>query len=157
MPPKRKKSDSAPQRRIENYVRQRLARKLGWPTPLKPQRISYKTGLMEFDCYGEHDGTVLLGEINAHHGPLKAAQKNKVIRDIFKMFAQKTEQDNRVGVGNVRMVIVFTNDEAANFLQGHSWIAEVARDFGIESIVVQLNPAQIKLLQKTQSDQDLRN
>ena len=108
---------------------------------------------MEFDCYGEHDGTVLLAEINAHHGALKAAQKNKVLRDIFKMYAQSAEQFERAGVTKVRMVIVFTNAEAGKFLDGRSWAAEAARKFGVESVVVPLKPAQIKALQKTQKDQ----
>jgi len=86
--PKRAKSDSTVQRRIEKTVRERLAQILGWPAALEPRRISYGGGFMEFDCYGEHNGKVLLAEINAHHGKLKPAQKNKVLCDIFKMYMQ---------------------------------------------------------------------
>ena len=160
MPPKklkRIKSDSAVQRGIEKSVREQLVEILKWHGTIEPRRISYGAAVMEFDCYGESDGTVLLAEINAHHGSLKAAQRNKVLRDIFKMYAQSAEEYEKAGVTSVRMVIVFTNADASKFLDGRSWAAEAARKFAVESVVVPLKAAEIKALQKTQKDQDLRN
>ena len=155
--PKRAKSDSALQRRIEKTVRKQLARILDWPAALEPRRISYGDSFMEFDCHGEQNGRVLLAEINAHHGTVKSAQRNKVLSDILKMYMQSAEQFERAGIEEVRMVVVFTNAEAAAFLKGRSWAAETARKIGAQSVVVSLSPAQTEALKKTQRDQDLRS
>jgi hypothetical protein len=153
--PKRIKSDSSPQRAVEKIIREQLAKPLGWTGSLEPRAVSYgKEGRMEFDCYGEDNGMILLVEINARHGELKPAQQNKVLRDILKIYA-KSEELKQDGIKNVRKVIVFTNKDAAKFLKGHSWAAEVAREFCIESIIVPLKKAQIKILLKAQKAQDL--
>src|SRR5438552_2646302 len=103
--PKRAKSDSTLQRRIEKTVREQLAQILDWPAALEPCRIPYGESFMEFDCHSEQNGKVLLAEINAHHGKLKAAQRNKVLCDIFKMYMESAEQFERAGVKEVRMVL----------------------------------------------------
>ncbi len=153
---KRSKSNSTPQRAVEKIIREKLAKPLDWLGTLEPRPVSYgKKGRMEFDCYGENNGAVLLGEINAHHGKLKPAQQNKVLRDMLKMHA-KSEELKQAGTSSVRMVVVFTNVAAENYLKGGSWAAEVAQKFHIESVVVPLKAAQIKVLLKAQKDQDLR-
>ena len=152
---KYKSSDSSIQRSVEQIVREQLAEPLGWTGSLEPRAVSYgKESKMEFDCYGEDNGSVLLVEINARHGELKPAQQNKVLRDILKLYA-KSEELKKTGIKNIRMVVVFTNKHAAKFLKGHSWAAEVAREFCVESIIVPLKAAQIKILLEAQKAQNL--
>lgn len=154
--PKRDKSNSSPQLVVEKIIREQLAKPLNWPGTLESRLLSYGNGGMEFDCYGEHNGTVLLAEINAHHGKLKGGQLDKVLGDILKMYAQSVEL-KQTGVKSIRMAMIFTNEEAAKYIKGRSWAAEAARKFGIEPHVVPLDAKQIKILLKAQKDQDVRD
>jgi hypothetical protein len=154
---KRTKSDSTVQRRVEERVRQSLAHQLGWSAPIEKQRFNCGESWVELDCYSEAGHAVLVGEINAHYGELKAAQKNKVLRDILKMHLVHTDLKEKAGVHDVRKAIMFTNEPAARFLKdGRTWAAEAARSFGVECVVVPLTRNEALRLQRTQRDQDLR-
>jgi hypothetical protein len=158
MRPKRRKSDSTVQRRIEETVRQSLAKKLGWAAAIEKRRFNCGESWVELDCYSEAGRAVLVGEINAHYGELKAAQKNKVLRDILKMHLVHEELRKKPDVTDVRLAIIFTNEAAARFLTaGRTWAAEAARSFGIECVVVPLTKREASLLQRAQRDQDLRS
>src|SRR5260370_29909193 len=109
MRPKRKRSDSTVQRRIEEGIRRNLARELGWAAPIEKRRFNFGDSWAELDCYSEAGEAVLVGEINAHFGELKTAQKNKVLRDILKMHLVHAELAEKPGEHVVRLIIIFTN------------------------------------------------
>jgi len=72
-------------------------------------------------------------EVYARVGEVKGAQLHKIKGDILKLALI----EKRLGAG-WRKIMCFASDEAAKYVQGKSWVAEAAREFGVEIYVVQL-------------------
>ena len=72
-------------------------------------------------------------EVYARVGEVKGAQLHKIKGDILKLALI----GKRLGSG-WRKILCFASDESAKYVQGNSWVAEAAREFGVEIFVVQL-------------------
>jgi len=72
-------------------------------------------------------------EVYARVGEVKGAQLHKIKGDILKLALI----EKRLGT-NWRKIMCFASNEAAKYVQGKSWVAEAAREFGVEIFVVEL-------------------
>ena len=72
-------------------------------------------------------------EVYARVGEVKGAQLHKIKGDILKLALI----DKRLGT-NWRKIMCFASSEAAKYVQGKSWVAEAAREFGVEIFVTEL-------------------
>jgi hypothetical protein len=99
---------------------------------LAPRRIDLEGGRrVEIDA-ADADLTVLC-EAWAHQGAPKAAQRNKVLADAFKLaFTAKA-----IG-GEPRLILLLSDDSAAAPFRGRSWCAAALVDYGVEVMVVEL-------------------
>ena len=79
----------------------------------------------------------IVAEVYARVGELKGAQLHKAKADLLKLIYIK-----RMLGPEWRAVICFASSQAASFLQGKSWAANAAREFGVEVVVQQLPEAQ---------------
>lgn len=125
--------DSREQRDAEAVMVAGLAERLG--VPLAPRRIVLPDGgRVEIDAAAE-DLSVLC-EAWAHQGRPKAAQRNKVLTDAFKLaFVAKT-----LGT-STRLILLLSDPLAAAPFLGASWGAGALRSFGILVEVVPLPEA----------------
>lgn len=111
-----------------------LSRKLG--VTLLPERLRLGDGHLEIDGVSEDHGVLV--EAWAHQGPPKAAQKAKVTNDAFKLLAARRLVDHEV-----RLILLFADEEAARPFIGGTWRAAALRETGIEVEVAQL-PARVR-------------
>lgn len=72
-------------------------------------------------------------EVYARVGEIKGAQLYKIKGDILKLALI----EKRLGA-DWRKIFCFASEEAANYVQGKSWVAEAAREFNVEIFVVEL-------------------
>lgn len=79
-------------------------------------------------------------EAYARIGPLKAGHRHKIKGDILKLALIGTQLGPEW-----RKIICFASPETASFVQGRSWVAQAAREFGIEVVVVEL-PEEARLV-----------
>ena len=77
----------------------------------------------------------ILVEAWAHQGPPKPAQTNKVTSDAFKL----TYLRHELGV-DARLILLFSDEEAARPFQAGSWRAHAFSQAGIEIWVAELAP-----------------
>ena len=99
---------------------------------LQPKSLLLKCGAtVELDGYDPVN--CVLCEIYTHIGPLKGSQPDKVASDILKMLLVEKE------LGGIwRKIYCFADQSATHKLRGDSWLACVAKQFGIEPEVVDL-------------------
>jgi len=122
-------SDSTEQQTAEGYMLASLQDKLGFkfePNSELPIDVGVKP-----DAIDPINKVVV--EVYARVGEVKGAQLNKIKGDILKLALI----EKRLGTG-WRKIMCFASDEAAKYVQGKSWVAEAAREFGVEIYVVQL-------------------
>jgi hypothetical protein len=104
---------------------------------LTPARVGLPDGgWIELDAVNEK--VRLYCEAWAHQGPPKSAQRNKVISDAFKLAFLA-----RLRGGNPRLILLFSDVQAAKPFGGKSWYAEAIRTLGIDIAVVKL-PAAVR-------------
>ncbi len=72
-------------------------------------------------------------EVYARVGEVNGAQQHKIKGDILKLALI----DKRLGSG-WRKIMCFASNEAAKYVQGKSWVAEAAKEFGVELFIVDL-------------------
>jgi hypothetical protein len=77
-------------------------------------------------------------EAYARIGAVKGAQLHKIKGDILKLALI----GRRLG-DDWRKIFCFASNEAAGYASGNSWVAEAAREFGIEVVVVEI-PANVR-------------
>jgi hypothetical protein len=70
-------------------------------------------------------------EVYARIGRVKGAQLHKIKGDLLKLALI----EKRLGT-DWRKILCFASEEAASYATGTSWVAEAAREFGIEVVVV---------------------
>ena len=137
--------DSREQRTAELLLVAGLGERLG--IKLCKHRFSLPAGgWLEID--GMCQVPSVLCEAWAHHGKPKSAQKNKVMTDAAKMiFAAKLCADAP------RLIILFSDEQAAAPFKGRSWMAQLLRASGVEVHIVELPETvrnEIRLAQKRQ-------
>lgn len=72
-------------------------------------------------------------EVYARVGEVRGAQLHKIKGDILKLALI----EKRLGTG-WRKIMCFASNEAAKYVQGKSWVAEAAKEFGVEIFIVEL-------------------
>ena len=125
--------NSDEQREAQEVMMALLADRLG--VELHPATLHLPSGCrIEVDgCSADRTG---LAEAWAHQGVPKAAQRAKVSKDAFKLaFAA------RVLHTSPRMVLLFSDEAAAQPFRSDGWEASALREFGIEVHTVTLPDA----------------
>jgi hypothetical protein len=122
--------DSSEQREAEAIMVGLLAEEIG--VQLAPRRIDLADGRrVEIDAATED--LSVLAEAWAHQGAPKAAQRNKVITDAFKLvFA------SRMAESDSRLILLLSDEAAAAPFRGRSWYSAALTEFGVEILVVDL-------------------
>ncbi len=77
-------------------------------------------------------------EVYVRIGSVKGAQQHKIKGDILKL----AFIGQRLGT-EWRKILCFASKEAASYASGATWVAEAAREFGIEIVAVDI-PEDIK-------------
>ncbi len=91
-------------------------------------------------------------EAYARIGPVKGGQLHKIKGDILKLalIGKKLGKE-------WRKIMCFASDEAAKYVQGKSWVATAAREFGIEIYVTHLSEEQTEKVVSAQKRQRMVN
>lgn len=136
--------DSREQREAEAVMVAALASQLG--VALAPRRVEFGAGVrVELDAASE-DLSVLV-EVWAHQGPVKSAQRSKVLTDAFKLAFAGRELG-----GTRRLILLLSDEEAARKFAG-GWPAAALRQSGIEIVVVELDAATRQRVRAAQARQ----
>ncbi len=143
------KSDSSIQRLTETEALELLATQYGWV--LKPSKTQLQNGSSVHIDGADIKARVLCG-VYSHMGRLKGGQPAKIAKDILKLVAVEKSIGRRH-----RKLICFTDEAAAACLRGKSWLAEVAKDLGVEVVVVALGRKSISRLRTAQRRQIMVN
>jgi hypothetical protein len=141
----RHKSDSSEQRVAELAILQLLSAQTG--VSLAPAKLSL-TGGATVNIDGFNPDARVLCEIYAHVGRTRGAQPGKVAKDILKMVAA----EKALGQPH-KKILCFIDRSAAACVLGRSWLAEVAKDLGVDVLVLDIGPeltAQLVAAQKRQ-------
>jgi len=125
----RHQSDSTEQQAAEEYMLDLLQPKLGLTFDAEA-KLPIKLSVMP-DAIDPVNKVIV--EAYARVGEVKGAQQHKIKGDILKLALI----EKKLGKG-WRKIMCFASDEAAKYVQGKSWVAEAAREFGVEIIVVHL-------------------
>ena len=138
-------SDSKVQRDAECLMRAWLNVKLA--AQLVPLSRNLPQG-----CTVQIDGCdtekLIICEMYARIGHLKSAQRHKVASDILKI----NLICDKLG-GQWKKYICFASENAAQCLEGNSWLATVARHYSIEGIVADLGDSTLRNLEVAQMRQ----
>lgn len=128
--------DSAEQRTAERIILDAASVLL--EARLDPRKIRTPTGVgVEVD--GADQNLTVLVEVWAHQGPVKPAQRHKVLSDALKLVWISSTLYPRP-----RLVLCLSDEEAARPFRGErSWAAASLRDLGIEILVIDL-PAHVR-------------
>ncbi|NYH51427.1 hypothetical protein HNR06_001016 [Nocardiopsis arvandica] len=123
---------STEQQQAERIILDEAGALLG--TRLEPRKLLTPTGVRVEVDGADQDLTVLV-EAWAHQGPVKAAQRHKVLSDALKLVWISSTLYPRP-----RMVLCLSDQEAARpFLGERSWAAAALRDLGVEVLVIDLS------------------
>lgn len=124
--------DSSEQRRAEAVMLGLLGEHLG--LTLQPRRIPIGDSGVRVEIDGADENLTTLVEAWAHHGPPKAAQRNKVLADAFKLIHVA-----RTLPATPRLILCLCDMEAARpFTTARSWAANALRAFHVDVVVVKL-------------------
>ncbi|TRZ87240.1 MAG: hypothetical protein D4R88_09600 [Methanosarcinales archaeon] len=136
--------DSSEQQKAEIWMISALSEKLG-------VKLTKKKWSLEGGSYIELDGYCqspkILCEAWAHIGPLKTAQKNKVMTDAFKLFFV-----NKLVKGNSKLILLFADNDAAAHFKEKTWMAKCLMEHNIIVEVIELPPELKNELLKAQKN-----
>ena len=105
---------------------------------------------MQPDFYSE--GLCIVGEIFSHIGKPKKAQNNKIANDILKMLLL-----DRITGKTYRKIIVVCDEIEWKKLNGKSVLAEIIRQFGIETIKIEIEDEMRNTILEAQKRQAMVN
>ncbi len=91
-------------------------------------------------------------EAYARVGTVKGAQLHKIKGDILKLALI----EKKLGAG-WQKIMCFASDEAAKYVRGKSWVAEAAKEFGVEIHIVHLSDEQKNKVLSAQKRQRMVN
>ena len=145
---KREKSRSDVQQGIEKYVLENLG------DELKAVLIQgYKLEKTVVDGYCCSGNEIIIVEVSAHIGKLKAGQRKKVLTDLFKMAYLKRIKEKE-GFA-VKCLMVFVDEDAASAFSDKTWGHDAADSFGIEMKVVKIPAIERSHIVNAQKEQDV--
>lgn len=139
-------SNSAAQGEVQKDVLMALEVQLGVKLdgcPSIDQRLS-------LDGFADREVPICV-EVWAHQGPARGSQPSKVMEDVCKLLLVE-----RLLGRNCRKIIAACDMQAISFLRNRSWMARVAREFGIEPIVVEVSEQRRAVLRERQMEQGRR-
>lgn len=152
---KRQASKSDAQQEAGRAAIAALGRRNG--VDLQPRRLQFGEAAFQLDGYHESTGRITLAEVYSHIGPVRAAQRHRVMADVLKLALLKRLLGEARPGQEVECVFVFLDEEATSVVSGKSWAALAAREFGVEIAVVSVEPGLIAKVRAAQVRQDLRN
>lgn len=146
------KSSSEEQVIAEQYIFEAIEKRL--QIKLEHNRKIYLADnpftYMQPDFYSE--GLCIVGEIFSHIGKPKKAQNNKIANDILKMLLL-----DRITGKTYRKIIVVCDEIEWKKLNGKSVLAETIRQFGIETIKIEIEDEMRNTILETQKRQTMVN
>lgn len=140
------KSDSYVQRSVEAEIARALS--MRERVSLAPAKLTLRNGAT-VNIDGFDPKAHVLCEIYAHVGKTRGSQPGKIAKDMLKLVAAEKSLGRKH-----RKIICFADKVAAACVRGKSWLAEVARDLGVEVISLELPPkttASIRAAQEVQA------
>ena len=155
MEAKRQASKSDAQQEAGRAAILALGRRKG--VELQPRRLQLGEVAFQLDGYHESTGRTLLAEVYAHFGPVRSAQRHRVMADVLKLALLKRLLGAARPEQEVECVLAFLDEEATSVVSGKSWAALAAREFGVEVAVVAVEPEWAAKVRAAQVRQDLRN
>ena len=123
------KSDSSEQQTAEEYMLISLQEQIGAQFD-SDATLPFSLGVKP-DAIDPVNKVVV--EAYARIGAVKGAQLHKIKGDILKLALI----EKKLGPG-WRKIMCFASDEAAKYVQGKSWVAEAAKEFGVEIHIIHL-------------------
>jgi len=142
------KSDSSEQQTAEEYMLIALQDKLGANFD-SSATLPFSLGVKP-DAIDPINKIVV--EAYARVGAVKGAQLHKIKGDILKLALI----EKKLGTG-WRKIMCFASDEAAKYVLGKSWVAEAAKEFGVEIHIVHLSDEQKNKVLSAQKRQRMVN
>ena len=154
---KRKDSDSGPQRRAEKAALARMARRLHVPS-LEPN-VTLQAGEGRAVLDGLYVGPhrVVMVEVNAHVGPLKSAQRHKVLSDAFKLAMVSKLYAHRWRNRSIERILVFVDEGPLARLGPATWAGAALDAAGVSAQVCRCSSREREALMFAQKRQDIRN
>ena len=138
-------SDSTEQQSAEIKALSLLNKKFN--LKLVNKRVILNSTKFQLDGYSENPP--VLCEIYSRIGKLKAAQKNKINKDILKMLLIE-----KIKRKKFRKIIAFADETAtASFAGGESWYSKLKDYFNIEIIIVEISQSLKEILLEAQKRQ----
>jgi len=142
------KSDSSEQKAAEAAMLRALESKLGITFDDKA-KLQIDAGVQP-DAIHNDSKTVV--EVYARIGAVRGAQLHKIKGDILKLAFIGV----RLG-DQWRRILCFASKEAASYVSGTSWVAQAARKFGVEVVVVDIPAETRESVLKAQTRQRMVN
>lgn len=126
---------------------------------LKPKKLKLDGCSVDIDGYfkSESEKVIVLAEAWAHVGKAKGAQPKKVLADVLKLAFVADAIAKEHPDLEIRKYFIFVDEAASDVLNGNKWGAAAARQFGVSSVVVQLENQLKATIRETQQKQDVRN
>ncbi len=154
---RRKASDSGPQRRAEAAALARMARRLHVPS-LQPN-VALQAGEGRAVLDGLYVGAdrVVMVEVNAHVGPLKSAQRHKVLSDAFKLAMVSKLYARQWRKRSIERILVFVDDGPLARLGPTTWAGAALDAAGVSVQVCKCGSREREALMAAQKRQDIRN
>lgn len=124
-------SDSSAERQVESLMLAALSAELN--LELKPARLSLPGGAY-CDVDGVSPDEMVLVEAFARQGKLLGGQRGKIARDALKLI---TLARHRPGA---QTIIAVADEAVVKELSAASWLAEAFKTFGVNVMLVELDP-----------------
>ena len=142
------RSDSAVQRAAEATILAAVAARLG--VALAPRSFVLPNG-SRVDVDGTALDASVLVEVFARQGALKGGQQKKVCQDALKLITLRHMHPN------ARLVIAFADEHASTYASSGTWVAEALSTWGVEVLVVEIDPALRARIREAQARQVMLN
>ncbi len=141
-------SDSAVPRGAEQRILELAGQLLGVELRHLPRAAEASRTLPDgarVDIDGYCPDPLIYAEVVARQGTSKSGQVHKAAQDVLKPVTIR-----RCLAPNARLYMVFADQAAVNILHGRNWLAEAARVWKVETLVVDLDPPLKLELQQAQ-------
>lgn len=142
------RSDSAVQRAAEATILAAVAARLG--VALSPRSFVLPNG-SRVQVDGTDPDVSVLVEVFARQGALKGGQQKKVCQDALKLITLRCMHPN------ARLVIAFADEHASAYASSGTWVAEALSTWGVEVLVVEIDPALRARIREAQARQVMLN
>lgn len=151
---KRHGSDSQAQRDAQSQMLERFGKTI--QKDLQPNhKVSLDGASVNVDGYFESQQEIVLVECWAHMNKAKPAQRHKIAADILKLSFVSASLRKKWPDKVVKCYIVFVDKDAAEVVNGASWIAAAAKDYEVSASVITLDSEMTGNIKRAQEVQNL--